>query len=453
MTNTPSRPVRRFSRRSFLGSSAAVLTAASLPSAAASAVRGLPSPDAPPPAVRRYRTLGRTGVEVSDISFGAGNLSNAGVLETALDRGVNYIDTGEHYERGGSERTIGEVLKSRDRSKVFVTTKLNMSFDKRVSLAEIKDRFQKCLERLRTDRVDCLMLHMCSLAQVKHEPYHEAIRELKAEGRVRFSGLSNHGADLSLYGRLDDPMDSVLLAAAEDGRFDIALLVYNYLKPEVGAKVLAACKAKGMGTTLMKMNPAIYIDEDKNILENIRRRYETQGKPLPDSYATLAAQSEERAAKTRAFLEKHGLSGPEQARAAAIKFCLDNPDVDCVCPTINTYGDLDAFLALSGAPMTAQDAAVLKDCADAGGAYTCRFACGECEASCPRGVPVSSIMRYEYYFRAKGQERSAMADYAALGDRGAAACAECDGPCELACPYGVPVRGRLMTADARLTLP
>ena len=70
----------------------------------------------------------------------------------------------------------------------------------RITKAELRDRFMKCLERMGTDHADCLMIHMCTLAQVKYEPYHELIGELKAEGKVRFSGLSNHGADLSLFG-------------------------------------------------------------------------------------------------------------------------------------------------------------------------------------------------------------------------------------------------------------
>jgi len=78
------------------------------------------------------------------------------------------------------------------------------------------------------------------LAQVKYEPYHELIGELKAEGKVRFSGLSNHGADLSLFGPLDDPMDQVVMAAAEDGRFDIALFVYNFLQREAGDQLPVA---------------------------------------------------------------------------------------------------------------------------------------------------------------------------------------------------------------------
>lgn len=438
------------SRRGFLAASLAGLPALGLRAPERRYQNA--SPSAEPPRVKAFRTLGRTGWRVSDISFGAGNLSNANVLETALDRGVNYIDTGEHYERGGSERTVGEALKNRDRKSVFVTTKLNLTFDKRNDKAAIRDRFQKCLERMRLESADCLMIHMCTLAQVKYEPYHEAFRELKAEGKVRFSGLSNHGADLSLYGRLDDPMDQVVLAAAEDGRFDVVLFAYNYLKADVGGKILAACKAKDMGTTLMKMDPAFYIQEDKNIFASVEERYKSQGKPLPEAFLKLVEQSQDRAAKTEAFLKSHDLVGLEQARDAAIRFCLDHPEVHCVCPSINSFEALEAFLALSGATLSPGDEAVLAGCAEVVGDRTCRFACGVCESSCPRGVPVNTIMRYNYYFRGKGQEKAALSEYAALGARAAASCAECSGPCEQACPYGVPIQGKLIVAHETLTL-
>ena len=76
--------------------------------------------------------------------------------------GVNYIDTAEHYVSGRSEKTIGEVLKSRERKSVFLTTKLNLLFGGGDSKEELRERFFKCLERLQTDYVDCFMIHMTS---------------------------------------------------------------------------------------------------------------------------------------------------------------------------------------------------------------------------------------------------------------------------------------------------
>lgn len=121
------------------------------------------------------------------MSFGGGGLNNANVLAAALDAGMNYIDTAEHYANGNSERAVGDALKGRDRKSVFLTTKLNLTFFKGVDKEGIRNRFGKCLDRLKTDYADCLMIHMCTLAQVKYEPCHELIKELKAEGTLRQS--------------------------------------------------------------------------------------------------------------------------------------------------------------------------------------------------------------------------------------------------------------------------
>ena len=213
------------------------------------------------PKIREYRMLGRTGFKVSDISFGAGNLNNPDVLNAALDMGINYIDTAEHYARGNSERTIGEVINRHDRKKLFITSKLNFSMGSSTKQG-LKDRFTKCLERLQTDYIDCFMIHMTPAAeQVKHEPYHELVKELKAEGKIRFTGLSNHGTEHKLAGPIKDEMEKVVLAAAEDGRFDVVLFVYNFIQKEQGEKILKACKEKNMGTTLMKVNPVKFYED------------------------------------------------------------------------------------------------------------------------------------------------------------------------------------------------
>ena len=451
-------PIRRLSRRGFLGASLAAISAAGLRAkervtgqAAGQSADQAPAQAKPDLKIKEYRTLGRTGYKVSDIGFGGGDLSNDNVLRAALDAGVNYVDTAEHYSRGGSERTIGQVLKTHDRKSFFITTKLNMSFDKRTSKAELRDRFMKCLERMEAGYADCLMIHMCTAAQVKYEPYHELIGELKAEGKVRFSGLSNHGADLSLFGRLDDPMDQVVLAAAEDGRFDVMLFVYNFLQREAGDKLLKACAAKNVGVTLMKMDPGLIVANERENLAMVEDRFKKDGREIPEALVKIKGSAAERSAMTDAFLAKHGLAGQEKVRDAAIKFCLNNPGVHAVCPSINSFEALEAFLKLSGQKLDIAAADVLDDGREAFGETYCRHACGLCEPSCPRGVPINAVMRYEYYFAAKGRQKEAMGLYAGLGDRGAEGCESCPGYCEAACPYGVPIQGKLLLAREDLT--
>ena len=451
-TNIPAG--RSVSRRGFLGAALTAVPAAGLlakdavSQAAAAPVQAAPEASK----IKEYRTLGRTGFKVSDVSFGAGPLNNANVLMAAIDRGMNYIDTAEHYERGGSERAIGEALAASDRKKVFITTKLNLTFNKQNSKDEIKARYAKCLERMKIEAADCLMLHMCTLAQVKHEPYHEAVRELKAEGRVRFSGLSNHGADNSLSGQLNEPQEDVVLAAAEDGRFDVVLCVYNYLKTDSGEKIFKACGSKNMGLTLMKMNPALTTADEREMIKHYQERLKAPGKELPERLTKLLHYTDERGAAVEAFLKKYGLAGPEQARDAAISFCLSRPEVHCVCPSINSFEELDAYVALSGKRFTPKDAQMLADAKDTYGDLVCRIGCVDCQGACPQGIPVNSIMRYDYYFRAQGREKMAMAEYSALDGRNASACASCPGYCESACPYGVPIQGKLLLAHHTLTL-
>jgi predicted aldo/keto reductase-like oxidoreductase len=399
--------------------------------------------------IKEYRTLGRTGFKVSDIGFGAGNLSNANVLEAALDRGVNYIDTAEHYVRGNSERTIGQVISQRDRKKIFLTTKLNLMMGGGTK-EKIKERFSNCLERLQTNYADCLMIHMTpTIEQVKHEDYHDAFRELRADGKVRFTGLSNHGTEHKMAGPIKDEMDKVILAAAEDGRFDVVLFTYNFIQKEMGNKILKACKNKNMGTTLMKTNPVKFYQDMQNILE----RYKKQGRKIGEQFFKIMEEYKSLIDKGESFIQKYGQTGAEQTRDAAIQFCLSNADVHSICPTINSFDELDTFVALSGTRLDPKGKAMLADYESGLGKYYCRHACGQCEGSCPQGVPVNTIMRYHHYFAAQGREKFAMEKYHSLSENCADVCSNCSGgDCEKACPYGVPVQGLLVLAHQTLTL-
>jgi predicted aldo/keto reductase-like oxidoreductase len=397
--------------------------------------------------IKEYKLLGRTGFKASDIGFGAGNLTDPALFAAALDAGVNYIDTAEHYARGNSERTIGQVIKNRDRKKLFITGKLNFGMGKSTKEG-IKDRAQKCLERLQTDYLDCLMIHMTpTLDQVKHEGYHEAIRELKAEGRVKFTGLSNHGIEHKYAGFIKDPMDQVILAAADDGRFDVVLFTYNFIQREKGEKILKVCREKNMGTTLMKTDPV----RAYNDIQNMYARMREKGR-VTEAAEKIISEFRSRADKAREFAKKYGLSGDKEVRGAAIKFCLSNPAVHSVCPTINTYEDLEFYVSLSGGRLKPVEEGMLADYKSLSGNLYCRHACGECEPHCPNEVPVNTIMRYQHYFMSQGREKQAMEKYAALQRTNAAVCTDCEGHCEAACPFGVKVQGLLMAAHQTLSL-
>jgi aryl-alcohol dehydrogenase-like predicted oxidoreductase len=74
------------------------------------------------PKIKEYRTRGRTGFKVSDISYGT--LSNESVINAMLQAGVNYLDTSEYYRKGNDERKFGNAIKGMDRKQMHTSHKL-----------------------------------------------------------------------------------------------------------------------------------------------------------------------------------------------------------------------------------------------------------------------------------------------------------------------------------------
>ena len=437
----------KINRRRFLKSSLTGAIGTGIASKAAIG-KSVQEPHADELKIQDYRTLGRTGFKVSDISYGAGNLTNGSVLEAAIKMGINYIDTAEHYVNGKSESTIGEVLKKVDRKSIFLTTKLNLVF-KKSSKEDIKLRFDKCLERLQVDYVDCLMMHMAStVEQVKHKDFHEVVANLKSEGKIRFLGISNHGLEHRLAGNIKEPMEKVILAAAEDGRFDVALFVYNFLQKKQGEQIIKTCKEKNMGVTLMKVDPVSFHASSQKYLERAKKR----GREIPESRKNLLKEYDSFVANAESFRNKYGLKSAEQVRDTSIKFVLSHPDVHCVCPTINTFEELETFVALSGKKFKTADRSMLHDYKTKLGHVYCRHACGICESACPNKIPVNTIMRYNHYFQSQGREKHAMSKYAKLTRAAVDRCEDCTGFCVTACPFDVPIQGLLMMAHQNLSL-
>ncbi len=390
--------------------------------------------------IKEYRMLGRTGFKASDISCGI--CFDAGLLNAVLDAGVNYIDTAEEYR---NERTIAQAIRDRDRKTLFITTKLHIerTGDKR----EYLDRARRCLERLRTDYIDCLMIHSCpEVETLKNEGFHAAMRELKAEGRLRFLGVSNHG--VSRRTEPKNSMEKVLLAAADDGRFDVFLMAHNYLNENNGAKVLEACKEKNIGATLMKVNPLGLYLRIKEEVESVEKEGRDVSQELLASLDRLKGRTNE----IQPFVEKHRLYNHSEIRKVTAQWALADGNVSTICCRLENFDQLNDFVSVSGTKLTAMDLQKLEAYKKGYGFSYCRHGCGDCEARCPENVPVNTIMRYNHYFVAQGREKEAMLKYAALTTPKADRCRRCRGHCEPACPYGVPIQGLLSLADARLTL-
>jgi len=396
--------------------------AGGLAAAAVGSPSGLIGQPAPQdPHIQSYKTLGRTGWRVSDIAFGTGPLRESTLVRAAFDKGINYFDTAESYGNGAAERAIGEALPHIGRENVFIATKA--VFRGGETESEVIDRIRRSLQRLKTDYVDAYSMHHTPTVEfLNHPGYHAAIERLKAEGQVRYAGVSYHGPSRDGQGN----MAEVLSAAAEDGRFDMMLFVYNFMNSEQGDRILAACKANNVGTTIMKSAPGVLHH---------------------DAWDPGNMTDEQ-----KGFAERYGLRTEDQLRYGSIQWVLQNPDAHTVCVSLNDFANIDRVVALSGTRLSQPDQDFLHRLAQSANSRYCRHGCVECAGRCPQNVPVSRIMRYAYYFEVQGREKHAMSRYAQLGGANGSDCADCSAPCDTACPHGFQIRTELSRAHSMLTL-
>ena len=433
---------RQFIKTSALGAIGAGLAGGrSFGAAQVPARPATPAVPAEAPRIREYRTLGRTGFRVSDISCGF--IMDEGVIRAAYESGLNYFDTAEQYP--GHHRVLGKALQGMDRKKAFVATKLEVTDDK--TKEGFLKRARKALEELQTEYVDCLMMHCPEKAEtLRTEGFHAAMAELKTEGRVRHVGVSQHGT--FWFRDPEETMEKILLAAAEDGRFDVFLMAYNFLRRDNAERVLEACGKKGIGVALMKTAPIAIYETLKSRVEAL----EKDKKPVNPLYADGLARYKEKFEAAQEFIKAHNLRNTDEIRDAAVRFVLGHPVVHTVCYQTQTYDALNAIVRLSGTRLTPPESSRLEAYKDGCGGLYCRHACGLCEPSCPHGVPVNTILRYQQYFAGQRREKEAMGYYAAIPGARADACAACAAPCEAACPHGVPVQGMLLVAHDILTM-
>jgi uncharacterized protein len=395
------------------------------------------------PSVKEYRTLGRTGFKVSDIS--SGTPANEATLKACLDSGVNLIDTGEAYANGNNERLIAKVITDYDRSSLFINTKLYEE-KKFKSKEDVIERTNKSLERLGVEYVDCMMIHSAESSEIiKDEAFHAGMKQMKKEGKVRYVGVSCHGNN-----HLDSPkenLEKVLMTAIEDGRFDVILLAYNFVNAEMAERVLDACEKNNIGTIIMKSNPVqIYQSLDAKM-----KKIEESGKE-PDEYTSKFFEKYKKMNENaHEFFEQYGVVSDEEMMSAATKYVLSNPKAHTIIWAFTNFNDVKNVLALSGQKLSKKEDFTLNHYRKSFGDLTCRIGCNDCEAACPHQVPVNKIMRYNYYFEVKNQQRDAMLKYAKLpGGKPHEVCLDCPGFCEDACSYGVKTQAILASAHHNL---
>ena len=172
------------------------------------------------------RPLGNTGIDLPALSFGASSLGAEfrsidlneafGAVHTALDLGMNFIDTSPFYGRGMSEVMLGQALKGIDRESYLLGTKLGRysleHFD--FSAKRVDESLHVSMHRMGTDHLDLILLHDVEFVQLP-QIWEEAIPALikaKAEGKVRAIGFSCYPMACfnTVLDQVEDEIDCVL---------------------------------------------------------------------------------------------------------------------------------------------------------------------------------------------------------------------------------------------------
>lgn len=198
-----------------------------------------------------YRSLGRTGVMVSPLCLGSWNFGGptdqataAQMINHALEVGINFIDTANYYQRGDSERIVGQTLRENGRrEQVVLATKVFFPVgdgpnDRGVSRYHIIKACEDSLRRLQTDHIDLYQLHRPSLTVPQDETL-RAFDDLVRAGKVRYIGCSTHPAWL------------VMEALAISERYNLARYIseqppYNLLDRRIENELIPLCQRYGL---------------------------------------------------------------------------------------------------------------------------------------------------------------------------------------------------------------
>jgi len=374
------------SRRQFLQ---AGLT---LPAAGLVSSKGLDSMFQEPPKVV-YRTLGKTGLKVSGVGYGIGFVPITEVVARALDMGVNYFDTARDY--GDSEKIFSGVIKGRQRDKIVIATK-SPSRKKPDILRDL----DTSLKELGTDYVDIWHLHARDTPASVPDEAIEALEQCKQSGKARFIGFSCH-----------DP-NRMVDFIIKTGKFDVIQTTYSFA---IGGYYRDGAVKKlhdaGIGVIAMKVVVAL---------------------------TGLNLKTFENPPKTTG-------EGP----LAGIKWVLKNPAIGTTVPHMRTIPELEMNFRAMSEPYTPADEKLLYVRNEQIRPLYCRM-CYECSGKCPKGMPVTDVMRFLAYHDFCGNYHQALTSFRDLSrEVRDIRCGDCS-ECAIQCPNGVHVRDRLIRAQELL---
>jgi aryl-alcohol dehydrogenase-like predicted oxidoreductase len=313
-----------------------------------------------------YRTLGRTGLKVSEIGFGCGNNAVLMVRATyeeqlravkrALDLGINYFDTAFAYGLGKSEENLGKILNQLGAEPV-VSTKIRLEPAADLKAATIH-AVESALARLKRKSVDLIQLHNRVTSEraagkrfslipedvLDAGGVLDGFKEMRAQGKVKLFGFSGLGDPEALHGLIDS------------GEFHSVQAYYNLLNPSAGEPVppgfgaldykrlIDRAAGKGMGVAVIRVLAA----------GALTTHPEAGGgsSPEPLSPGSDYAVDLERAEKVKFLIGKD----VKRLTHAAIRFALMKKGVSTVLVGFSNTAHIDDAVACSGAGGLSDDA-------------------------------------------------------------------------------------------------
>ena len=286
----------------------------------------------------KYRTLGRTGIEVSEIGYGAWGIGEGmwigsddaesmKALHLAADIGLNFIDTALVYGEGHSEQVVGRFLKERN-GKIAVATKIPPKNGRwpagqgtKLSDAFPYDHIIKStetsLKNLGLETIDIQQFHVWIDEWTDTQEWFDAISHLREQGKIRFFGIS-----------INDHKPESALKVATSGKVDTFQVIYNIFDQSPEADLFPLCIERNIGVIAR-------VPFDEGALTGTV----TSSTTFPQGDFRNRYFRGERKQQTQERIEQLvPLLGPEAATLPelALRFCLQNNAVSTVIPGMRT---------------------------------------------------------------------------------------------------------------------
>jgi aryl-alcohol dehydrogenase-like predicted oxidoreductase len=297
----------------------------------------------------KFRPLGRTGIEVSEIGYGAWGIGGAmwggadddesiQALQRAIDLGLNFIDTALAYGQGRSERLVGQVVRERAET-IYVATKVppkNLIWPAPAGIP-VEDAFpgehiRSCAERslsnLGLERIDLLQLHVWSDEWVEQGDWRETVDALRSEGKIGFFGIS-----------INDHQPHNALRMVESGAVDSVQVIYNVFDQSPEDELFPVCREHGVGVIarvpLDEGGLTGRIGPDTEFAEDDFRGHYFGGE-----------RKRELAERVEAITANLGIADDELAEVA-LRFVLGEPAVSTVIPGMRSVRNVERNVAAS----------------------------------------------------------------------------------------------------------